>query len=34
MGVERSRAYLESQAAEALFFLPDAAGRWRIVRTP
>jgi len=34
MGVDRSHAYLETQAAEALFFLPDAAGRWRIVRTP
>jgi thiamine biosynthesis lipoprotein len=34
MGVERSRAYLtERPGTEALFFLPDAARRWTIVRT-
>jgi thiamine biosynthesis lipoprotein len=34
MGVERGRAYLQTQAAEALFFLPDAASRWKILRIP
>jgi thiamine biosynthesis lipoprotein len=33
MGVERGRAYLGKHPdAEAVFFLPDAADRWRIVR--
>jgi thiamine biosynthesis lipoprotein len=33
MGVERSRAYLATRpGAEAVFFLPDASDRWRIVR--
>ena len=35
MGVERGRAYLTDRPGmEALFFLPDAARRWTIVRTP
>jgi len=33
MGVERARAYLATRpGTEALFFLPDASHRWRIVR--